>query len=1473
MANTEVSEDWLTGDDLSGGDGDDMLIGSEGSDYLQPGAGTDTIIGGGQPEGSSGDTLVYRHDDADSGVTVTFSGLGQGTAIDWAGDTDTFTGIERVRGTEFADEITADDGDNDLEGEGGNDTLFGLGGDDRLEGGEGDDLLDGGDGGDYFRPGAGADTIIGGDVPGENGSEDELSYAFDDAITNGIVATYSNASDGTVEDGSGATDTFTGIELIEGTMFADTFIGAEGSDEFRGLAGDDYFDGGAGDEDEVDYKGARSEDGAFQGVTVNLATGIATDAWGDTDTLVSIERIEGTREFGDTILGNHQRNHLRGEGGDDYIDTVGGSDNWADGGEGNDTIHLRGENDGAATGAGDDTIYVYGQYAFIEMELGDNTVIVDGGSDLFLSYEQLDQGVTVDLQAGTAAKQGGAADTFSAVTGLRGSFGDDVLLGGAGDEEFQATVGDDSVDGRDGEDRLSYREIDRNAALGEDALRDGVVFDIAAGTATLTGYGTTSFANIDVFEGGQRDDVFRGDAGDNQFRGLGGTDSYDGGEGFDRISFTGDWWNGGQGSVTVDLAAGTATDGYGNDETFTSIESVFGGRVDDALFGDAVSNGIWGDDGDDIIDTRAGEDWLSGGWGQDTLTGGTGADVFYGWIGHLDGDTITDLEAGDAIEVYADGWGALLGADIWADAAQIYIDITGDGVAEAVMVNGSGYTGAIRSGGGPVGGPVAAVVSLDGAGGLIFSAPEGTGGDTDVTATLTRSGDIFSQVTVDFAVAGAGANPGSAADLTAGFGSGQVVFAPGQTEAEITLTIAGDSLIEANERLALTLTGITSTGAVPAEIAGGTEALIRIVNDDFLQRVNVTGSKAQEDTQDLIFTVTREGPDLSQAIDVTVSLLGGTGPREASSDDIAGGLPQTATVSFAAGEATQTITLDPIADLENEFHERVVAQIISIEGAGASSYEIGSGQAVGEIRNDDGIPPIPPGLDASSAMDPHLFTFDGLSYDFQAVGEFVLLEARSGDPLSIQIRYQPVPGSDYASHATAVATELDGVTLSFDLGAPDTLMIGGVAMALGAAVGGRAVGDGMVYYDGEALTVVYGNGEQLRVDIFDSFLNANAFVLDGRDVHGLLGNGNGDASDDLALRDGTALTQPVSFAQLYGSYADSWRIDQAESLFVYGPGLGTADYTDTSYPRGEVRLDELPQEVLDRAEEATAGIADPVLKQAAMLDFILTGNTGYIAGAEAIAPETVSRITPTDAPDPDAGIGVYAADLELAEGDGGVTEAFFTVYRTGDLTGEINITYALTGDIDDDDVSGPLTGSLSLGDGVAAQTVSVGVLGDTTVEADEALIFGFSISAGTADVLSSMSTTTIITDDFAPPEQVVNEIDGTEDSDNLVGTDGADAIRSLGGRYDKMSGGAEADQFIFGAETNNGIRERDVILDFEVGLDEIVLQDGASIASIRETSSQVVVFLDGDRDAIYVRGEGVTADNVTIVTDDIFELV
>ena len=60
------------------------------------------------------------------------------------------------------------------------------------------------------------------------------------------------------------------------------------------------------------------------------------------------------------------------------------------------------------------------------------------------------------------------------------------------------------------------------------------------------------------------------------FSGVGGNDSFTGGAGFDFVDYRFDVTNGGSGAVNVDLAAGTATDGFGATDTFTSIEGVYG---------------------------------------------------------------------------------------------------------------------------------------------------------------------------------------------------------------------------------------------------------------------------------------------------------------------------------------------------------------------------------------------------------------------------------------------------------------------------------------------------------------------------------------------------------------------------------------------------------------------------------------------------------------------------------------------------------------------------------------------------------------------------------------------------------------------------------------------------------------------------------------------------------------------------------
>lgn len=271
-------------------------------------------------------------------------------------------------------------------------------------------------------------------------------------------------------------------------------------------------------------------------------------------------------------------------------------------------------------------------------------------------------------------------------------------------------------------------------------------------------------------------------------------------------------------------------------------------------------------------------------------------------------------------------------------------------------------------------------------------------------------------------------------------------------------------------------------------------------------------------------------------------------------------------------------------------------------------------------------------------------------------------------------------------------------------------------------------------------------------------------------------------------------------------------------------------------------------------------------------------NSGTISEFQEIANQTGgSAFTAANASDiVDAlleviNLPIYTINAETAsveEGDSGSQEITFTVAR--DVADDpATVSLSQGGSADGADFSG-VPAFVEFAAGETSKSFTVTISGDSDVENNETISVSISAVSEPATFGGSAAVLTILNDD---EETTINEIDGTAGRDNLVGTVGDDAIRSFAGSYDKMLGDQGADQFIFGSEATNGIRERDVILDYEVGIDSILLEGSAAVASIRETSSSVVIFLEGDRDAIYVRGDGVTADNLTIVTDDVFELV
>ena len=214
-------------DNLSGGILSDTIAGGDGADLINGGAGDDFLDGG--SGGDNRDRLAFFFAQETTGVVVD---MVAGTSTGSAGN-DTFVNFEQVAGSNFADIITGDSGDNFLFGLGGGDTLLGGEGNDGFEAGDGDDTVMGEAGNDFIDGGLGDDTLNGG------AGVDTVSFS---SPAGGVSV---DLAAGTAIGGTGS-DTLLGIENVNGTSFNDAIVGDGGANRLWGRRGDDEMTGGAG---------------------------------------------------------------------------------------------------------------------------------------------------------------------------------------------------------------------------------------------------------------------------------------------------------------------------------------------------------------------------------------------------------------------------------------------------------------------------------------------------------------------------------------------------------------------------------------------------------------------------------------------------------------------------------------------------------------------------------------------------------------------------------------------------------------------------------------------------------------------------------------------------------------------------------------------------------------------------------------------------------------------------------------------------------------------------------------------------------------------------------------------------------------------------------------------------------------------------------------------------------------------------
>ncbi|WP_431305315.1 peroxidase family protein [Sediminicoccus sp. BL-A-41-H5] len=639
-------------------------------------------------------------------------------------------------------------------------------------------------------------------------------------------------------------------ERITGTAVNDTVFGLGGNDDIRGEDGDDSLVGDAG----VDFlygdggndtlDGGIDNDFMYGGAgNDSMLGGLGADImFGNADNDIMFGGAEADVMQGgagdDVMYGGDGVVDLNGVLDPDAPLTAALLDDGLNGGAGNDTLYGGGGWDNLAGASGHDMLVpgagglVIGGREVMNGGEGDDIYIIED-SLAFVHHDIADNGLT---QLQLVNKGPG----FRVANGL-----------GIDEVRFTQTVADSII-------------LGGTNALGIVSAFSGIErVVIGTGTANAADRTGTAAINIDASLAVPGLNVgleMLGNAGANIFVGTAFNDTLDGGAGIDILE-------GGLGNDTyiIDVTTDTVVEGLlgaGTDTVIvngafnytlaadlenltlrsTALEGT-GNAQSNIILGNASNNILLGLGGNDSIDGGAGADRINGGAGVDRLTGGAGNDTFvFGSVAEIGNnaafrETITDFAAGDVLDFTAidantgvagtQGFTLVQGAALAQTAAGAGQLRYANGVlqgfvnADAIADFSINLTGAPTLTGSSfiqrmsVAGPVAAVA-------------EGSTGVSQHVFTVSVPTVVGTNTTVNWAVTGSGANAANAADFQGGvLPTGTLTIQAGQSSGTITISVVGDTTVEANETFTLTLSN-PSTGIV----LGTATATSTILNDD-----------------------------------------------------------------------------------------------------------------------------------------------------------------------------------------------------------------------------------------------------------------------------------------------------------------------------------------------------------------------------------------------------------------------------------------------------------------------------------------------------------------------------------------------------------------------------------------------------------------------------------------------------------------